>query len=63
MTGNGQLRQPRLAELVTGALRTRILSGQLGDGGTLPRQEDLLASFGVSPPAVREALRIIRDGS
>ena len=62
MTGNGsrnQLRQPRLAELVAGALRDEILSGQLGDGDTLPRQEDLLASFGVSPPAVREALRIL----
>ena len=54
-----QLRQPRLAELVAGALRDEILSGQLTDGDSLPRQEDLLDSFGVSPPAVREALRIL----
>jgi len=54
-----QLRQPRLAELVAGALRDEILSGELTDGDTLPRQEDLLDSFGVSPPAVREALRIL----
>lgn len=54
-----QLRQPRLAELVAGSLRNQILSGALGDGDTLPRQEDLLDTFGVSPPAVREALRIL----
>ncbi|HVX21137.1 MAG TPA: FCD domain-containing protein [Acidimicrobiales bacterium] len=54
-----QLRQPRLAELVAGALRNEILSGNLTDGDSLPRQEDLLDDFGVSPPAVREALRIL----
>lgn len=54
-----QLRQPRVAELVAGSLRADILSGKLKEGDTLPRQEDLLATFGVSPPAVREALRIL----
>lgn len=54
-----QLRQPRLAELVAGALRNEILSGNLAEGDTLPRQEDLLENFRVSPPAVREALRIL----
>ncbi len=54
-----QLRQPRLAELVASKLRNEILSGQLTEGDSLPRQEDLLADFKVSPPAVREALRIL----
>ncbi|MDA8046689.1 MAG: GntR family transcriptional regulator [Actinomycetota bacterium] len=54
-----QLRQPRLAEMVASSLRNEILSGRLKDGDTLPRQEDLLADFKVSPPAVREALRIL----
>lgn len=54
-----QLRQPRLAELVAGSLRNEILSGNLAEGDTLPRQEDLLENFRVSPPAVREALRIL----
>ncbi|HVX20694.1 MAG TPA: GntR family transcriptional regulator [Acidimicrobiales bacterium] len=54
-----QLRQPRLAELVAAALRDDILSGHLAEGDSLPRQEDLLETFGVSPPAVREALRIL----
>ncbi len=54
-----QLRQPRLAEMVASALRNEILSGRLREGDTLPRQEDLLEDFRVSPPAVREALRIL----
>jgi GntR family transcriptional regulator, transcriptional repressor for pyruvate dehydrogenase complex len=54
-----QLRQPRLAELVASKLRNEILSGRLTEGDSLPRQEDLLADFKVSPPAVREALRIL----
>jgi len=63
-SGNGfrgaeQLRQPRLAEMVAASLRNEILSGRLKEGDTLPRQEDLLADFKVSPPAVREALRIL----
>ncbi len=54
-----QLRSPRLAELVAGGLREKILSGQFDDGSLLPKQDDLLAEFGVSPPSLREALRIL----
>jgi DNA-binding FadR family transcriptional regulator len=54
-----QLRQPRLAEIVATALRERITSGQLADGGRLPKQEELLEEFGISKPSLREALRIL----
>ena len=54
-----QLRQPRLAEMVAGALRARILSGELADGAMLPKQDELLEEFGVSLPPIREALRIL----
>jgi GntR family transcriptional repressor for pyruvate dehydrogenase complex len=54
-----QLRQPRLAEMVAGALRSRILSGELADGAMLPKQDELLEEFGVSLPPIREALRIL----
>jgi DNA-binding FadR family transcriptional regulator len=54
-----QLRQPRLAEMVASALRSRILSGELADGSMLPKQEELLDEFGVSLPPIREALRIL----
>jgi GntR family transcriptional repressor for pyruvate dehydrogenase complex len=56
-----QLRQPRLAEVVAGDLRERIVTGVLEDGATIPKQEQLLAEFRVSPPVVREALRILEN--
>ncbi len=54
-----QLKQPRIAEIVADGLRQRILTGVLEDGAMLPKQEELLAEFGVSPPSIREALRIL----
>jgi GntR family transcriptional repressor for pyruvate dehydrogenase complex len=45
--------------MVADGLRERILSGALGDGDMLPKQDDLLAEFRVSPPSIREALRIL----
>jgi GntR family transcriptional repressor for pyruvate dehydrogenase complex len=54
-----QLRQPRLAEMVAGVLRRRILNGELTDGALLPKQEELIEQFNVSKPSIREALRIL----
>jgi GntR family transcriptional regulator, transcriptional repressor for pyruvate dehydrogenase complex len=50
-----------VAELVANILRERILNGELRDGDLLPKQDDLLAQFGVSKPSVREALRILEN--
>lgn len=58
-TKKRRLRQPRVAEIVASSLRSRILSGVLADGDLLPKQEELLAEFGVSPPCIREAFRIL----
>jgi GntR family transcriptional regulator, transcriptional repressor for pyruvate dehydrogenase complex len=55
------LRPARLAEMVAGVLRQRILDGELPDGAELPKQEDLLAEFGISQPPLREALRILES--
>lgn len=55
------MRQPRLAEMVAGTLRERIVSGELADGSTLPGLERLVKDFGVSPPSLREALRILEN--
>jgi GntR family transcriptional regulator, transcriptional repressor for pyruvate dehydrogenase complex len=52
-------RPPHVAELVADHLRQRILDGELVDGDLLPKQEELLAEYGVSRPSVREALRIL----
>ncbi|MDO9487493.1 MAG: GntR family transcriptional regulator, partial [Sphingomonadaceae bacterium] len=54
-----RLKQPRIAEIVADGLRQRILSGELKDDDVLPKQEDLMAEFGVSPPCIREAFRIL----
>jgi DNA-binding FadR family transcriptional regulator len=48
-----------MAELVASELRERILAGGIVDGSALPKQDELVAEFGVSYPSVREALRIL----
>ena len=54
-----KLRQPRVAELLADVLRDRILSGELRDGASLPKQDDLLEEFGTSKASAREAFRIL----
>jgi GntR family transcriptional repressor for pyruvate dehydrogenase complex len=54
-----QVHHPRVAERVADRLRDRILGSQLGDGDMLPKQEQLIEEFRVSPPSLREALRIL----
>jgi DNA-binding FadR family transcriptional regulator len=50
--------QPRLAEAIASELREQILNGVIAEGA-LPKQEELIAMFGVSAPPLREALRIL----
>ena len=58
-----RIRQPRVAEIVASRLRDEILSGRLKEGDVLPSQESLFQEFGVSPPALREAIHILEtDG-
>jgi GntR family transcriptional regulator, transcriptional repressor for pyruvate dehydrogenase complex len=45
--------------MVADNLRDQVLSGQLIDGAMLPPQEQLIEDFGVSPPSLREAFRIL----
>jgi DNA-binding FadR family transcriptional regulator len=58
-----RIRQPRVAEIVASKLRDDILSGRLREGDILPTQESLFGEFGVSPPALREAIHLLEtDG-
>ncbi|MFB4308206.1 FadR/GntR family transcriptional regulator [Actinomadura sp. GTD37] len=57
--GGGRLGQTRMAEEVAAALRQRILADDLVNGAELPKQDELVAEFGVSYPSVREGLRIL----
>ncbi len=56
-----RFRQPRIAELVASKLRDDILSGRLKEGDVLPSQESLFGEYGVSPPALREAIHILES--
>lgn len=60
-SGRAPLQSPRLAEIVANTLRDRILNGEIEDGSSLPRQEDLMQDFGVSMPSIREAIRILES--
>ena len=63
VTSVQRIRQPRVAEIVASRLREDILSGRIKEGDILPSQDTLLAEFGVSPPALREAIHILEtDG-
>jgi DNA-binding FadR family transcriptional regulator len=55
------VRQPRLAEMIAATLRARIVDGELADGAMLPTLDGLVQEFGVSPPSIREALRILEN--
>jgi GntR family transcriptional regulator, transcriptional repressor for pyruvate dehydrogenase complex len=58
-----RIRQPRVADIVASKLRDDILSGRLKEGDVLPTQESLFQEFGVSPPALREAIHLLEtDG-
>lgn len=59
MVASLNLHQPRLAEMIADILRDRIVRGELPEGASIPKQEELIAEFGVSKPSVREALRIL----
>ena len=49
----------KVADRIIDELRTSILVGDLPAGSQLPNERDLAASFGVSQPTVREAVRAL----
>ncbi|MDI2128279.1 FadR/GntR family transcriptional regulator [Yinghuangia seranimata] len=53
------VRHHSIADAVAARLRARILDGAIPDGGTLPKQDDLMAEFGVGRTTVRQAFRVL----
>ena len=47
------------AEAIADTLRERILSGEVPDGGTMPKLEELIDEFGASRATVRQACHIL----
>jgi GntR family transcriptional repressor for pyruvate dehydrogenase complex len=58
---SGDVRLPKVAELVAGEIRRRIISGDVNAGDPLPNEAELTALFGVSRPTLREALRLLES--
>jgi DNA-binding FadR family transcriptional regulator len=56
-----RFRIPKAAELVARQLRNQIVRGELKEGETLSPEGELMESFGVSRPTLREAVRILES--
>ena len=63
MSGSNGVSMPTAAQLVADAIRRRIVTGELGDGESLPPEQALIEQYGVSRPTFREALRILQSES
>jgi DNA-binding FadR family transcriptional regulator len=57
----GQIQSPKLAHVLADQLRRMIVSGELKPGANLPPEASLLAQYGISRPALREALRVLES--
>jgi DNA-binding FadR family transcriptional regulator len=57
------LRMPRAAEIVAADLRRQVVASILMDGDSLPREDALMARYGVGRPTLREALRALQSQS
>lgn len=58
-----RIQTPKLAHIVADRLRRRIVTGELKPGGNLPSEAQLMEQFGISRPALREALRVLEAES
>jgi GntR family transcriptional regulator, transcriptional repressor for pyruvate dehydrogenase complex len=54
-----QLRVPKAAELLAARLRGQIIRGELKEGDALPAESELMETFGISRPTLREAIRVL----
>ncbi|MFM9883188.1 MAG: FadR/GntR family transcriptional regulator [Burkholderiales bacterium] len=55
----GRVSVPKASDVLAEQLRSRIRSGELGTGQSLPTERDLVMQTGLSRASVREALRIL----
>jgi DNA-binding FadR family transcriptional regulator len=54
-----RIRVPKTSEIVANHIRGQIIRGELSEGDFLPPEGQIMASFGVSRPTLREAFRIL----
>jgi DNA-binding FadR family transcriptional regulator len=60
-TERRSLRTPKISELVAADIRRRIISGALRPGDSLPSETQMMASYEIARPTLREALRILEN--
>jgi DNA-binding FadR family transcriptional regulator len=58
---NVDVRLPKTSEIIATRLRQQIITGRLAEGDALPTEASLIKLFGVSRPALREALRLLES--
>lgn len=58
---NVDVRLPKTSEIIARRLRQQIITGRLSEGEALPTEAQLIKMFGVSRPALREALRLLES--
>jgi DNA-binding FadR family transcriptional regulator len=56
---SSRLYRGRVADQIVADLRRQILSGELADGSRLPSERELATQYDVSPPTIREAIRVL----
>lgn len=56
-----KVRIKKAAEIVAGQIRNAIIRGEIRDGESLPAEMQLIATFAVSRPTIREAIRILES--
>ncbi|HEY4022785.1 MAG TPA: FadR/GntR family transcriptional regulator [Pseudonocardiaceae bacterium] len=54
-----RLYRGRVADQIVADLRRQILSGELPNGSRLPSERELAAQYDVSPPTIRESVRVL----
>ena len=59
--GRSAVRSPKTAELVARTLRRMVVDGSLKEGDFLPNEAELMSHFGISRPALREAVRVLES--
>jgi DNA-binding FadR family transcriptional regulator len=59
LIAGGDIRIPKMAEVIAARLRKAIVRGDIRIGDKLPSEARLISDFDVSRPTIREALRIL----